>query len=279
MSHKRYVLELSNLNDIRSTATLRNISSARYGGDWLSIPHTHNYAELFYIVGGEGQFRIENQLYTVKADQMVIVNPNVIHTEVSYKSRPLEYIVLGIDGLELAISEQQENRYQILDYRGGGDILTCLRHILQETQSALPGYETICQAYMEILILRLMRSTQFTTTAAAHTLGSQCIAVRQYIDSHYKEPLNLDLLAEIAHINKFYLVHAFKKEYGLAPINYMISRRIEESRYLLQETDLSMSQIAQILGFSSANYFSQSFRKTEGISPMEYRKCKREKKS
>lgn len=274
MSNRRYELDFSETNDIRSTAKLRSISSARYGGDWHSTPHAHHYAELFYIVGGEGQFQIEDTLYPVKTDQMVIVNPNVLHTEMSYNARPLEYIVLGIDGLELAISPLQEHRYQILDYRGGGDILTCLRHILQETQSALPGYETICQSYMEILILRLMRTTKFTTTPASHTVGSQCTAVRNYIDSHYKEPLSLELLAQVAHLNKFYLAHAFKEEYGMAPINYMISRRIEESRYLLQETDLSMSQIAQILGFSSANYFSQSFRKSQGISPLEYRKTK-----
>ena len=274
MSNKRYELEFSDHHDIRGTAKLRSISSARYGGDWHCTPHAHHYAELFYIVGGDGQFQIEDRLYPVKTDQMVIVNPNVVHTEMSYNARPLEYIVLGIEGLELALSEQQPDRYRILDYRGGGDILTCLRHILQETQAAQPGYETICQAYMEILVLRLMRSTRFTTTAASHTMGSQCTAIRHYIDTHYKEPLTLDLLAQVAHINKFYLSHAFKEEYGISPINYLIARRIEESRYLLQETDMSMSQIAQILGFSSANYFSQSFRKAVGVSPLEYRKAK-----
>ena len=271
MSNKRYVLELSTEDDIRSTTILRNISSAKYGGDWHSTPHTHHYAELFYIVGGIGQFRIEDQLYPVKADQMVIVNPNVIHTEVSYNAHPLEYIVLGIDGLELAVSGQQENRYRILDYRGGGDILACLRNILQETQLEQPGYKAICQAYMEILILRLMRNIRFTATVS-HTVNNPCAAIRHYVDTHYKESLTLDILAEEAHINKFYLSHIFKKEYGMAPIAYMISRRIEESRYLLRETDMSMSQIAQILGFSSSNYFSQSFRHAEGISPMEYRK-------
>jgi AraC-like DNA-binding protein len=77
-------------------------------------------------------------------------------------------------------------------------------------------------------------------------------------------------------MNKYYLSHAFKREYGVSPINYMITRRIEESKYLLAETDLSMSQIAQLLGFSSLSYFSQVFRKTQGISPMEYRHNARE---
>ena len=79
------------------------------------------------------------------------------------------------------------------------------------------------------------------------------------------------MLAEEAHMNKFYLSHAFKREYGVSPINYMITRRIEESKYLLAETDLSLSRIAQLLGFSSLSYFSQVFRRSQGISPMDYR--------
>lgn len=272
MSNHRYALNLTKENDIRKETKLLNVASARYGGDWHSIPHAHHYAELFYIVGGDGQFRIEDKLYPVKANQLVIVNPNVIHTEVSYEAHPLEYIVLGIEGLELSMDPVHNSRYRILDYQSGGDVLTCLRHILKETQAALPGYETICQAYMEILILRLMRSTSFAVTSASPLASHQCAAIRHYIDTHYKESLSLDILAKEAHINKFYLAHAFKEEYGMSPISYMISRRIKESRYLLRETDMSISQIARVLGFSSASYFSQSFRRSEGISPIDYRK-------
>ena len=76
-------------------------------------------------------------------------------------------------------------------------------------------------------------------------------------------------------MNKFYLSHAFKREYGVSPINYMISKRIEESKYLLAETDLSMTQIAQLLGFSSLSYFSQVFRRTQSVTPMEYRQSQK----
>ena len=90
-----------------------------------------------------------------------------------------------------------------------------------------------------------------------------------------KYHLTLEQLAEEAHMNKYYLSHAFKREYGVSPIHYMIGRRIEESKYLLAETDLSMSQIAQLLGFSSLSYFSQVFRRTQSLSPMEYRQSSR----
>ena len=272
MSNRRYALDFSTENDLRSKVRLLNAGSAKYGGDWHSIPHTHNYAELFYIVGGDGQFRIEDEVHTVKTGHMVMVNPNVVHTEVSYDARPLEYIVLGIEGLELSTFQDRTARYQIFDCQRGGDILTCLRHILQETQTAQPGYEAICQAYMEILILRLMRSASFSITASTPAVSHQCATVRHYIDTHYKEPLTLEDLAREAHMNKFYLSHMFKEEYGMSPISYLLSRRIEEGRYLLRETNMSLSQISRILGFSSASYFSQSFRRSEGMSPMDYRK-------
>ena len=103
----------------------------------------------------------------------------------------------------------------------------------------------------------------------------ECEFIRRYIDNHFKEDLNLDHLARLAHLNKYYLSHSFRREFGTSPINYLISRRVEESRFLLRKTDYSLSLIAEILGFSSLSYFSQSFHRVEGISPTEYRKQNR----
>ena len=273
MSRSHYSFNQNQSFTIRGTAKLLNAASAKYGGDWHSVPHTHNHAELFYIVGGKGQFLIEDQLYPVNTNHLVIINPNVTHTEVSLNAQPLEYIVLGIEGVELSITENSNGQFCILDHFESMDITSCLRNILREMELKQPGYEDICQAFMEILIIRLMRSTGLSVPAEPqNNVGNhQCAAVRRYIDHHFKESLTLDQLAEEAHMNKFYLSHAFKQEYGVSPINYMISRRINESKYLLAETDLSLSQIAQLLGFSSLSYFSQVFRKTQGVSPMEYR--------
>ena len=58
MSRFYYDLSKEQSFTIRGTAKLLNVSSATYGGDWHSVPHTHNYMELFYIVGGKGQFLI-----------------------------------------------------------------------------------------------------------------------------------------------------------------------------------------------------------------------------
>ena len=273
MSRNYYSLDREQTFTIRGTAKLLNVSSAKYGGDWHSVPHTHNHMELFYIVGGKGQFLIQDQLYPVNANNLVIINPNVPHTEVSLNAQPLEYIVLGIEGVELASSEQSNGRFSMLDHFESVEISGCLRNILREMELKSTGYEDVCQAYMEILIIRLMRSTALSVPAQPQQISAnrQCAAVKRYIDQHFKETLTLDQLAEEAHMNKFYLCHAFKQELGVSPINYLISCRIEESKYLLAETDLSISQIAQLLNFSSPSYFSQVFRRTQGVSPVEFR--------
>lgn len=273
MSRYHFSMDKERNFTIRGTAKLLNIASAKYGGDWHSVPHTHNHMELFFIVGGKGQFLIQDQLFPVGVNNLVIINPNVTHTEVSLNAQPLEYIVLGIEGIELATNESSNGQYNILDHFESVEIAGCLRNILREMEQKNIGYEDICQAYMEILIIRLMRNTELAVGTAPQVISSnrQCATVRRYIDLHFKEPLTLDQLADEAHMNKYYLSHAFKREYGVSPINYMIHRRIEESKYLLAETDLSLSQIAQNLGFSSLSYFSQVFRRTVDISPKEYR--------
>lgn len=273
MSRSYYSVDKNLSYTVRGSAVLLNIASAKYGGDWHSVPHTHNHMELFYIISGKGQFLIGDELYPVNTNHLVIINPNVTHTEVSLNAQPLEYIVLGVSGIELSVGDSSNGQFCILDHFESLDISSCLRNILREMELKQPGYEDICQAYMEILIIRLMRSTGLAApTEAASTGGSrQCAAIRRYIDLHFKESLTLDSLAKEAHINKYYLSHAFKQEYGISPINYMNHRRIEESKYLLAETDLSLSQISQLLGFSSLSYFSQVFRKTQETSPLEYR--------
>jgi AraC-like DNA-binding protein len=277
MSRYYYSLSKDQAFTIRGTAKLLNVASSRYGGDWHSVPHTHNHMELFFIVGGKGQFLIDDRLHPVDVNNLVIINPNVTHTEVSLNAQPLEYIVLGIEGVELAASSASDGQFSILDRYESVEISGCLRNILREMEQKNTGYEDVCQAYMEILIIRLMRTTTLAvpTEPQAISTNRQCAAVRRYIDLHFKEALTLEQLAEEGHMNKFYLSHAFKREYGVSPINYMISRRIEESKYLLAETDLSLSQIAQLLGFSSLSYFSQVFHRSQEISPKEYRQSQK----
>ena len=135
MSNQNYIFTLPADTFLPNILKLRNVGSAKYGGDWHSTPHVHNYTELFYIVGGQGQFSIDNELFPVSADQLVIVNPNIAHTEVSYEAHPLEYIVIGIEGLELSVDGNNGGRFCIFSFPKDNNALTCMQHILQEMQA------------------------------------------------------------------------------------------------------------------------------------------------
>lgn len=260
----------------RSAVKLLYVSTARYGGDWHSILHTHACTEFFYVVGGAGQFRVENHYLPVMADQLVIIPPNVMHTELSLDQHPLEYVVLGVEGLELADGGEGEDRCMVVDFKGcGEEILFYLRAILREIERKEQDYEAVCRDLLDILLVRYRRRAHLSlaTLPADPGASKECAMVRRYLEDHFKENITLDALADMAHVNKYHMVHTFSKTYGISPINYLIARRIHESCYLLSGTDHSLSQIAHMLGFSSPSYFSQSFRKLEGTNPMEYRKA------
>ena len=280
MSTNRYDLKAKNIHTDSDKAKLLYISSAKYGGDWFSVPHTHNCAELFYVIGGKGQFLVTDRSFTITAGDMVIVNPHVEHTETSLAASPLEYIVMGIEGLELNMDDGSDHSFCIINfYDDGSDVQFYLKTMLKEIEQKDMGFETLCQDLLDILLIKLLRKTKFSKVLSStqESLSSDTVALRRYIENHYREPLTLDLLAQNVHMNKFHLAHMFSKEFGLSPFNYIQQLRIQESKELLSTTDYPLSQIAGMCGFSSPSYFSQRFRSSTGISPAEYRKQNKEK--
>ena len=146
--------------------------------------------------------------------------------------------------------------------------------LLAEADRSLDGCETVCQDLLEVLLIWVVRCTTLSLQLeeAPRTENRECAEVKRYLDANFREDVSLDLLAEIAHLNKYYLAHTFQKEYGISPITYLNRRRIEESKHMLGNTGYSLAQISELMGFSSPSYFSQCFRKAEGITPNEYRR-------
>lgn len=252
------------------------ITQDQYSEDWNSNLHTHGCAELFFITDGHGRFRTQTEDFPVSMRDVIIINDNVPHTELSQTDSPLEYIVLGVEGVEAMAGTDGYTMLHL--HRGWDELMSCLRLMIQEADAAQRGYEQVCGALLSVVLIRLARQDEVALSGKAGGPGTsrECELVRQYIDNHFKESLTLEQLAELAHFNKYYLAHTFRREFGTSPINYLISRRVAESRFLLRETNHTLSLISQMLGFSSLSYFSQCFRRVEGISPMQYRKNCRE---
>ena len=153
-------------------------------------------------------------------------------------------------------------------------MVTLLHMLLAEADRSLDGCETVCQDLLEVLLIWLVRCTTLSLQVeeTPRSDSRECVEIKRYLDSNFREDISLDRLAEIAHINKYYLAHTFQKEYGISPITYLNCRRIEESKYMLGNTGYSLAQISELMGFSSPSYFSQCFRKAEGLTPNEYRR-------
>lgn len=277
MSNTRYQLNENKIE--KMSFRLLYISKASYDSDWHSTQHSHHFTELFYVLRGEGSFIVENERFNVKEDDFITVNPNVLHTEVGKEGSPLEYIVLGIEGLLFAEQNAKEKQkgYTLLNYYDyKHEILFYLKTLVQEIEEKDSNYESVCQNLLEVLVINMLRRTNksLSVTTTKRT-NKECAFIKEYIDQHFTEELTLEALADLTYINKYYLAHAFKKYIGISPINYMIQKRLEEAKSLLETTNYSISQISNIVGFSSQSYFSQVFQKNTKMSPNQYRKSKR----
>ena len=97
------------------------------------------------------------------------------------------------------------------------------------------------------------------------------IAVRNYIDCNYAIDLNLNLLSKTQGISKYHLLRLFKKYYGLTPRQYLIDKRIQQSKKHLKN-GMSVTATCFAVGFESVGSFSTLFKTKTGNSPSEYQK-------
>jgi len=93
---------------------------------------------------------------------------------------------------------------------------------------------------------------------------------RDLADRQYAEPLDLDALARAAGVSKYHFLRSFAAEYGQTPAQYLSHRRIERAQDLLRATNLTVTEICHLVGFTSLGSFSTRFRELVGCSPSAY---------
>lgn len=92
-----------------------------------------------------------------------------------------------------------------------------------------------------------------------------------YINDNIINDISLEQISKALFMNKSYLCRQFKKATGMTVIEYIKNRRLSMAKKKLQFTDLSISNIAFVCGFSNFSQFSTFFKKSEGITPTQYR--------
>ena len=95
--------------------------------------------------------------------------------------------------------------------------------------------------------------------------------VEKLLSKNIRENLSISDIANRLNISVYYLMHVFKKRTGITINEYKMALRIAQAKKMLKNTNKSISEIADSCGFESLQYFSRTFKKTEGVTPSQYR--------
>ena len=120
----------------------------------------------------------------------------------------------------------------------------------------------------------LMECTHAVTSVKKAEENPIIKKVCSYVEENLAQDISLETAADFAGVSSFYLSKLFKEEKGETFINYISDKRLEKSRQLLSETNLSIKEITAEIGYNDQNYFSRIFKSKYGLSPKEYRKVK-----
>ncbi|MCY9660625.1 response regulator [Paenibacillus chondroitinus] len=132
------------------------------------------------------------------------------------------------------------------------------------------GFDTAAKAqqFLNKLAVKIMAGPEKDSLDADHSMIQ---AAEQFIQDNYMYDLNLTMLAERFNYNSSYFSEMFKAKAGKTFIQYITDVRMAKAVQLLEETMLSLWDIAELTGFSNASYFSSKFKRMYGISPSDYR--------
>lgn len=114
MSNRKFNLD----NEVQPEIHFRllSISASKFENDWTSFPHSHHFTEIFFIKDGTGRMLIENESLPVSSNSLVVIGAQVTHTEFSDPENPLDYYVLGVEGLKLN-TDKEPDMSQLLQTR------------------------------------------------------------------------------------------------------------------------------------------------------------------
>lgn len=142
----------------------------------------------------------------------------------------------------------------------------------QKWRGADPLERFRCQIEFQDMLYAIRKYGQ---PAATRTAGLEL--AKQYIDAHFREPLTLERLAQVAELSPKYFVELFKKQYGKSAMEYVTERRLQEAKRLMARSGARLRDIANRVGYADEFYFSRVFKKKIGVSPTVYMKRRRRK--
>lgn len=253
-----------------------------YSQNHAHMVHKHkDVLELLYIASGEGRYQVGHREYAVREGDLVVCNGNILHGEAPFQKHTMQTYCIALSGVQL--DNLPPDTMLDAEQKPLIDLGECTKTVYHLMETMHPLFsekpplrdEELCQSLAMSVFLLVFRKirTQIESgkTAAEQKVEDLVRHITAYLDQNYTKTVTLAEISGALNISVSHLSHLFKRETGLAPMQYVIYRRIGEAQSLLMDTDLPVHEIEESLGFGSSCHLSAMFKKYVGISPKEYR--------
>lgn len=246
----------------------------------MSYTQFHDYYEIYFLLSGERELFIENRLYLLHSGSIGVIPPFSMHkTEGSAYERVNVYV-------SKKLLDDNENAFLMKISETGAFSLSreqmqFIFPLIKEASAtkaadASQKYNFLISvtrtviSYLQMQTLQPLPPTGATYNSKhSDTLIMHVVA---FINKEYRQKLTLETLQKQFYISKNTLCRRFQEQMNCSPIQYVTHIRLNKAKMYLSSTDKSVSEIAELCGFPSANYLGIIFKKQIGISPLNYRK-------
>ena len=242
---------------------------AKHGRE-IKRPHGRDDWLLFYIAKESETFYFDSA-QTGKEGSFVLFAPGEKqhHIYLGDKTAEFYYVHFKCDGppdslLSTSTLYHTPFARQICD---------AFEDIIDETLKKQPLYQKRC-AYKLLDVLTVLERELLRESHPDRENFERIALVVQHMNKSYDESLSLDAYAEMCSMSKYHFLRVFERIVGTPPIEYRNGIRLQHAVDLLSDESMDIERISVLLGFSSASYFSSSFKQKYGLSPKQYRKSK-----
>lgn len=243
----------------------------------MSEAHFHNFYEVYFLVNGKCRFSVENHIYDINKNDMLIIPPGQVHMANDYFGMSSRIIIhfpkTYIDApFKESLDGFRQNNYYVPknpDY-----IARLLDRINSERTKDDPLSPFMARSHLMLLLGYIARNASRSNSSGSASLPSIKFTeeLMNFVINNCHKDISLQDLADHFGYNANYISTLFKKNSGVTFKNFLVLQRVKNAEYMLATTDKSIIEIADTCGFNDSNYFSTIFKNIHGMSPREYRK-------
>lgn len=244
----------------------------------MSKLQSHDYFEIYFLLEGKRRLFVDDKIFNICAPAACVIPPFCMHkTEgSSYKRINVNVSADSLSDRELDFLHRLSKMAAFQLNTEDGFFINLLERA-SDLSRTHTDEERLTASLVRVILSFLSEDTLTPYDEENPENSSKSdMAVMQavtYIKNHFHEELSLDELCNALFVSKNTLCSKFRSVMNCSVMEYRSFLRISKAKELLKSTKLSLSAIADRCGFSSANYFSLIFKRTVGISPINYRKA------